>query len=146
TRKKGNLENKEEVLLNLNQMAKGHTYFNVAARVVSPDNSLLAYAEDTMGRRQYTIYIKDLTSGNVLSDKITNTSGTMVWGNDNKTLFYVINDDALRLYKIYRHTLGSPSSQDVLVYHEKDETYSTHIYKTKSEKYLVIANNTTIAN
>lgn len=144
-RKKGTLEAAEEIMLNVNEMAEGHAYYAIGGRTVSPDNRLLAYGEDTVSRRQYTIRFKDLTNGSHLTDVIPNTTGSVVWGNDNKTVFYTIKDDALRSFKIFRHTIGRPTKEDVQVFHEKDETFSTFIWKTKSKKYLIIGSAATLS-
>lgn len=146
TRKKGNQEAAEEILLDVNKLAQGHEYYNVGERAVSPDNLMLAYSEDMVGRRQYTIRIKNLKTGALYPDEIKNTTGSITWGNDNKTLFYTMNDEALRSYKIFRHELGTDPSADVMIYHEKDETFSTYIYKTKSKKYLIIGSAATLSN
>ncbi|MBK9254940.1 MAG: S9 family peptidase [Saprospiraceae bacterium] len=146
SRKKENLEATEEIMLNVNELSEGHSYFAVGGRSVSPDNKILAYSEDTVSRRQYTVRFKDLNSGTMFSDVIPNTTGGIVWGNDNKTVFYSKNDDALRSYQIYSHTLGTPVKSDKLVFHEKDETFNTFIYKTKSKKYLVIGSSSTLSN
>jgi oligopeptidase B len=146
SRKKDNLNAPEEILLNVNDLAEGHSYFSVGGRSVSPDNKLLAYSEDVVSRRQYTIRIKNLETGQLLTDSITNTTGGIVWGNDNKTLFYTLKDEALRSYKIMRHQLGTSQKDDKLVYHEEDEAFSTYIYKTKSKKYLVIGSSSTLSN
>lgn len=145
-RRKDNMENPEEILLNVNDLADGHAYYALGGMAVSPDNKILAYSEDTVSRRQYTIRFKDLTTGQALPDVISNTTGSIVWGNDNKTIFYSKNDAALRSYQIYRHSLGTPAKEDKLVFHEKDETFGTYIYKTKSKKYLVIASSATLSN
>jgi oligopeptidase B len=146
SRKKDNLEAKEEIVLNVNELAKKYEYFAIANRVVSTNNQILAYCEDTVSRRQYTVRFKDLSTGKMLSDVIPNTSGNVTWANDNKTIFYSLNDPSLRSYKILRHIIGTPLKNDVLVFHEKDETFSTFIYKTKSEKFLVIGSSATLSN
>jgi oligopeptidase B len=146
TRKKGDLKATEEVLLDCNVEAQGHSYYNAAGLEVSPDNKILSYSEDTVSRRQYTVRFKDLATGKLLPDVIPNTAGGVTWGNDNKTVFYTANDPALRSYKIFRHVLGTPTKDDKLIWHEKDETFGTAIYKTKSQKYLVIASYATLAN
>ena len=146
SRKKGDLSAPEEVLLDLNDLSKGFEYYSVAARAVSPDNEKLAFSEDNVGRRQYTIKIKNLATGELYPDTIQNTSGGITWGNDNKTLFYAVNDEALRSHKIFRHILGTDVTEDVCVFHENDDTFSTFIYKTKSKKYLVIASTSTLSN
>jgi oligopeptidase B len=146
TRKKENLQNKEEVLLDCNEAAKGHSYYNATGISVSPDNKILSYSEDIVSRRQYTVRFKDLVTGKMLIDEIPNTAGGITWGNDNKTIFYVANDPALRSYKIFRHILGTSIKEDKLVWHEKDETFNTYIYKTKSKKYLIIGSAATLSN
>ncbi|MFZ1705981.1 MAG: S9 family peptidase [Saprospiraceae bacterium] len=146
SRKKGSLEAKEEILLDVNKLAEGHEYYAVRARNISVDNKILAFCDDTVGRRQYTIRFKNLVTGKMYPDVISNTSGGLTWANDNKTIFYSVNDDALRSYKIFKHVLGTPAKSDVLVFHEKDDTYGTYVYKTKSKKYIVIASATTLAN
>ena len=129
----------EEVMFNCNEMAEQYDYFHLRGISVSPDNSKAAFGIDTVSRRQYTIQFKDLKTGEVLSDRIENTTGSAVWANDNKSIFYTAKDPiTLRADKVYRHTLGSPSSEDVLVYHEQDDTFNTFIYKSKSKKYLII--------
>ena len=145
SRRKGNMEAPEEIMLDLNALAKGFDYYAVAGRSVSPDNQLLIYGEDTLSRRIYTLRVKDLTTGKMLSDVIPNTSGGATWAADNKTFFYATKDETLREHKIWRHTLGTPVSQDVLIYEETDETFGTHVYKTKSKKYIVIGSYSTLS-
>lgn len=144
-RKKGSLEAKEEIMLNANERAEGKSYYAAAGMNVSPDNRLLAFGEDTVSRRQYILRFKDLQTGELLSDRIPNTTGGAVWANDNKTVFYTMKDPSLRSFKIFRHTLGTPTSQDKEVYHEKDETFNTFVYKTKSEKYIIIGSSSTLS-
>lgn len=145
SRKKNTLDASEEVMLNVNNLAVGHKYYNITGLEVSEDNKILAYGEDTVSRRQYTLRFKDLTTGLELEDKIPNTTGDLVWANDNKTIFYTKKDAALRSFKIFRHTLGTPVKNDVLVFHEKDETFSTFIYKSKSKKYLILGSSATLS-
>lgn len=146
SRKKGNLEAEEEIMLNVNDLARDFDYYAVAGNSVSPNNELLAYGEDTLSRRIYTIKIKNLTTGEMLEDVIPNTTGRAVWANDNKTLFYTVKDEALRGYKIFKHKLGTPSTDDEEIFHEKDDTFSTTVYKTKSKKYIVIGSFQTVSN
>ena len=147
SRKKENLEAKEEILFNVNKEAEGYEYFQLGGLNVSPNNTLVAFATDTVSRRQYTIQIKNLETGNILTDKIENTTGGSVWSNDNKTLFYTKKDPlTLRSSSIYRHILGTDASEDVIVYEEKDETYSTYVYKTKSHKFIVIGSSSTLSS
>ena len=147
SRKKESLDVDEEILFDVNQEALEHEYFQLGALNVSPDNKLVAFATDTVSRRQYTIQIKNLETGEILTDKIENTTGGSVWSNDNKTLFYTKKDPlTLRSSSIYRHILGTDASQDVIVFEEKDETYSTYVYKTKSHKFIVIGSSSTLSS
>ncbi|MBB6610947.1 S9 family peptidase [Pontibacter sp. Tf4] len=145
-RKKGTLDAPEEIMVNANERAEGLSYYAAAGMNVSPNNQLLAFGEDTVSRRKYTIRFKDLKTGKFLPDQIPNTTGAAVWANDNKTVYYTMKDPALRSYKIFKHTLGTPSSQDKEVYHEADETFSTYVYKTKSDKYIIIGSGSTLSN
>ncbi|MFM9949033.1 MAG: S9 family peptidase [Saprospiraceae bacterium] len=139
SRKKGSLDAKEEVMLDVNELAKPYKYYAVSGRSVSSNNKILAYGEDTLSRRIYTIRFKDLETGKMLKDVIPNTSGGAVWANDNQTIFYSVKDASLRPYKIFKHKLGTPATKDVEVFHESDETFASAVYKTKSKKYIVIA-------
>ncbi len=144
-RKKESLEASEEVLLNVNEMAKGHGYYSASSLSVSPDNKLLAFAEDTLSRRIYTIRFKNLETGEYLDDQIVNTTGRATWANDNKTVFYTAkNKVSLLSEKIFRHQLGLAVDDDVMVYHEKDPSYYIGVYKSKSNKYIIIWNNSTL--
>ena len=146
-RKKENLEAPEEMLFDVNIEAEGHEYFQLGGLNVSPDNSLVAFSTDTVSRRQYTLQIKNLETGEILSDKIENTTGGSVWANDNKTLFYTKKDPVtLRSSMIYRHVLGTDSSEDVVVFEEEDETFGTYVYKTKSHKFIVIGSYSTLSS
>ncbi len=145
SRKKESLEAEAELMFNCNELVKNHEYYNLRGISVSPNNALASFAVDTVSRRQYDIQVKNLSTGEVYPDKIENTTGSSVWANDNKTLFYAKKDPVtLRSDKIYRHTLGTPTDQDVLVFHEKDSTYNTFVYKTKSRKYIVIGSVSTL--
>lgn len=146
-RKKETLEAAEEILLNVNEMAKGHSYYSIAGLKVSEDNKLLAYGEDSVSRRRYTIYVKDLTTGKLVGEPIANTTGSITWANDNKTLFYSRKDSVTLLPRwVMKHKLGTSPKKDAIVYEEKDDTFYTTIYKTKSKKYLVIASGSTLTN
>ncbi|RYG34523.1 MAG: oligopeptidase B, partial [Chitinophagaceae bacterium] len=132
-RKKESLEAPEEVLLDVNQMAEGHEYYSATGFEVSPDNKLLAYAVDTKSRREYNIYVKDLSTGKILADVIPDTEGDPVWAADNLTLFYSAkNPVTLLSEKIMRHKLGSEVKNDLIVYEEKDRTNYIGVSKTKS--------------
>ena len=139
-------EGKEEIMLNGNEMAEGHSYFEIGGWEVSSNNHLLAYGIDTVSRRKYTIYFKNLETGEVYPESIKNTTGDAVWANDNKTVYYTVKDKTLRSYKIFKHILGTPVKDDQLVFHENDPIFSTYIYKTKSEKYLVIGSESTLSS
>ncbi|MBT1696336.1 S9 family peptidase [Fulvivirgaceae bacterium PWU4] len=146
-RKKGTLEAPEEIMLNVNDLAKGHEYCQVTGLSVSEDNNLLAYGMDTVSRRRYTVYIKDLKTGKIVDKPVPNTEGDVTWANNNKTFFYTMKDSlTLRSDKIYRHTLNTDPAKDPLVFTEKDATFYTGIYKTKSNKYLVIWSGSTLTN
>ncbi|MCD4679471.1 MAG: S9 family peptidase [Bacteroidales bacterium] len=144
-RKKESLENEEEIMLNVNEMAKGHSFFNVTGISVSPNNKILAFGVDTVSRRMYTIYFKDLTTGELFEDRIPNTTGYVPWANDNKTVYYTIKDETLRPYKIFRHVLGS-DIKDREIYEEVDNTFTCFIYKTKSRDYLMIGSSSTVSD
>jgi oligopeptidase B len=146
-RKKGSLEAPEEILLNVNEMAKGHDYYSITGLSVSEDNTLLAYAEDSVSRRRYTVYVKDLRSGKLAETPVPNTEGYVAWANDNKTYFYTKKDSTtLRSRWIIRHKVGSAFTKDEIVSEEKDETFYTGIYKTKSKKFLIIGAGSTLTN
>ena len=146
--RKKNIDNaEEEIILNLPEMAKGSSYFALGDKSISENNHLMAYSVDLLSRRDYTIHIKDLITGEILADKIQNTTGRITWANDNKTLFYTKKDKVtLRSYQIYRHIIGTDPSEDVLVFEEEDETFGCFIYKTKSRKYLMIGSYQTLSS
>ncbi len=128
------MEAKEEILLNVNEMAEGYDYYSVAGYSVSSNNNLIAFGVDTVSRRKYTIHFKDLKTGEILPDKIPITSGRAAWANDNKTVFYTLKDEeTLRSYKILKHVLGTDPSSDKEIFEEKDVTFSTYVYKSKSK-------------
>lgn len=137
-RKQGSLDAQEEILLDQNRLAEGYAYFDIGLFSISPNHELLAYSVDTTGFEVYTLYIKDLKTGRLLEDRLANTAYSLAWANDNKAIFYTIFDDTKRPYKLYRHTLGSPQDDDVLVYHEDDPMMWVTISKTKSKKYLIL--------
>ncbi|SHF15743.1 oligopeptidase B [Arenibacter palladensis] len=135
----------EEIMFNCNLMAEGFDYFNLGGLSVSPNNELAAFGVDTVSRRQYTLQIKNLRTQEIYGDKIENTTGSAVWANDNKTLFYTKKDPVtLRSNNIYRHVLGTPAEEDELVFHEEDETFTTFVYKTKSKEFIVIGSSSTL--
>ncbi len=145
SRKKESLSAKEEILFNCNEMAKDKPYFQLGALSISPDNKLALFSYDIVGRRIYTIQIKNLETNEILDDKIENVTGNAVWANDNKTIFYSDQDDiTLRSDKIFKHKLGTKQADDTLIYFEKDETFNVEIAKSRSRKYLAIESESTL--
>jgi oligopeptidase B len=145
-RKKQSLEASEEILLDCNALAEGHAFFEIGEVSLSEDDKLLAYSVDTVSRRIYTIYVKNLETGELVGEPIPGTSGNVVWASDNATFFYGVKDETLRPCKIMRHRLGTPAADDVLVYEETDETFVCYINKTKSRKYLIINSESTLSS
>jgi len=146
-RKKGSLDSKEEVLLDIDELAKGHAYFSAAGFSVSPDNKLLAYGVDKVSRRQYTILVKNLETGELLKDEIKNTEGVAIWAADNKTLFYTAkNPITLLSEKIQKHKLGSDALKDAVVYEEKDKSNYIGVDKSKSGKFIFIYSSATLSS
>ena len=146
-RKEGNLDAPEIIVFDNNEMAIGHSYFSQASYSVSEDNTIAAYGIDTVSRRQYTIRFKNLVTGEILNTEIKNTTGGAVWANDNKTVYYSRKDEeTLRSNQIFKHTLGTDPSEDVLVYQEDDETFYTYVFKSKSKKYILIGSDSTMTS
>jgi oligopeptidase B len=146
-RKRGSMDAPEEILLDVDEMAKGHAYFSVAGLNVSPDGKLLAYGVDTVSRRQYVIQVKNLETGVLLSDKIFPTTGDVAWANDNKTFFYTVtNPVTLLTEKINRHQLGADAARDAVVYEEKDNSNYLSVSKTRSKNYIVIQSRGTLSS
>ncbi len=145
SRKKLTLEAQEEILFDCNILAKDKPFFQLGGLSVSPDNSLAIFSFDIVGRRIYTIQIKNLKTNTILTDLIENVTGSAVWANDNHTIFYSSQDEiTLRSDKIFRHKLGTNQADDVLIYFEKDETFTVEIAKSKSNKYLAIESGSTL--
>lgn len=145
-RKKGNVDGEEEVYLDVNKLAEGHNFFSARSGGVSPDNEILAYSFDTVGRRKYTLVFKNLKTGENLEDQVPVVTGNVVWAADSKTLFYSRQDEqTLRSYRIYKHVLGTNPEEDPIVYEEKDDTFSVNVNKTKSKEYIVITSGQTMA-
>lgn len=146
-RKEKSLANPELIMVDGNELARGHDYFSLGNWTVSFGQDILAYAIDTQGRRIYTIGFKNLTTGETIEECIPSVTGNMEWGNDNRTLFYSRQDPAtLRSNQIFRHRLGTNPKLDTLVYEETDETFSVSIEKTKSKRYLLIGSHQSITN
>jgi oligopeptidase B len=134
-----------EVLLDVNRLAEGHDFTSIGGASVSPDNGLYAYGIDHVSRRRYTIFIKDLNNGELLADTIANTTGQSVWTADSKTLYYVSKDpETLRAAQVMKHVIGTPATEDKVVFDETDETFAVYLGKTKSKKYITITSDQTL--
>lgn len=146
-RKKGSLDSAEEIMLDANNLAKEHEYYRISNWDTTDDHKILAYAEDTVSRRQYDIRFKNLETGKTLPTKISNTSGAMAWSADGKYFFYVKKDpETLLPFQVWRHRYGSRVADDKLIYEEKDNTFYTSVGRTKSEKYIVISIGSTVSS
>jgi len=146
-RKLGSVDAKEQVMLDEPAMAKGHGFFAVPGWSVSTNNRLLAYAVDTVGRRQYDLQVKDLTTGKMLADKVANVEPDLAWADDNKTVFYIEKDPVTLLStRVKAHVLGTPASADKLVYEEKDHSFYIGVGRTSDDKYICIFEEATVSN
>ena len=145
TRKKKSLDAKEEIIFDCNKMAKEHDYFRLVGLNISPDNSKVVYGVDIESRRKYTIYVKDLNSGQILPTKIKNTTGGSAWSSDNEHFFYVYkNPETLRSESVLRHNIKHPENDNTLVFNEKDETFSVYVSESKSTEYIYISSYSTL--
>ena len=146
-RRQNSAEGPEVVMFDGNAMAVGHDYFSLGSVEVSPDTRLAVFGVDTVGRRFYTLQVKDLTTGRVLDDVIPDVTGNVTWALDNRTLFYTKQDPAtLRSWQVWRHTLGTPVAGDVLVFQEDDDTFECEVSRSKSDRYLMIASSQTLSD
>lgn len=146
-RKKGSQEAPEEIILDVNELAKGKTYYQVGGTSTTPDQKILAFAVDEIGRRIYTIHFKNLETEEVLEESIPEITGNLVWAADNLTLFYSKQDpETLRSHRIYKHKLGTDPSLDQLIYEETDEEFSCMVHKSKTEEYVFIHSESTISS
>lgn len=146
TRKYQSQENEEELLLDVNILADRHDFYDVGGISISLNNEIMTYSEDITGRRIYTIHIQNLKTKEKLEEKLENTTGRIVWANDNEHFFYIQKNEHLRAYKIYRHRLGTSQEEDVLVFHEEDEAFDVSVFKTKSLEYIFIASSSTVSD
>jgi oligopeptidase B len=145
-RKAGSLDAPEQVMLDGNAMAAGHGYFAIGASTVAPDDNLLAFAEDTVGRRQYVLQFKDLASGKLLPDRIENVDPSIAWTADSRSVLYLEKDpETLLAKRVKRHVLGTDPKRDALVYEQDDESFYTGVTKSKDEKYILIAAQSTVS-
>jgi oligopeptidase B len=139
-RRKGSMQAAEQVMLDANAMAKGHEFFSVGATAVSPDGRLLAFTQDLVGRRQFTLRVKNLQTGALLPDQVDNIEPEIVWAADGRTMLYIEKDPVTLLsVRVRKHTLGTGAAADPLVYEEADHSYYLSIDKSRSEKYLFIS-------
>ncbi|WP_298366497.1 S9 family peptidase [uncultured Lutibacter sp.] len=146
TRKKQSLEAKEELLFDVNILAEGFKYYNLAGLSISLNNKYAAFGVDTVSRRQYTLQFKNLETGELFPEKIENTTGGATWAADNKTVFYTQkNPTTLRGEKIFRHVLGTDPSLDVEIFYEDQEAFSTYVYRSKSDEYIIIGSHSTVS-
>lgn len=149
-RRKDALDSPEEILLDQNELAEGKNFCSVSGFAVSPDDNKLAYSVDIEGDETYTIFIKDLITGTLFPETIPNAYGSaytytgLEWANDSKTIFYASLDEAQRPHKLYRHVIGTDPSQDVLIYHEQDETFTLYFHKTRDDKYIMTEHHSTL--
>ena len=146
-RRKGSATGTEQMMFDEPAMATAHNFFALSDWQVSPDNRLVAWAEDIVGRRQYVLKVKDLATGQVMTDTVTNVEPNLVWGDDNKTLFYIAKDpETLRGYRVMAHVLGTPVSADALVYEEKDDTYQMGIARTADDRFVCVIVGSTVSD
>jgi len=137
-RKIESLDAPEEILIDENTLAEGEAYFRLGLFEISPDQSILAFSIDTTGSERYTIYFKNLQTGELLADTIADVSYGLAWANDNQTVFYTVKNEEWRDFQIKRHTLGTPATDDPVIFQEDDALYSVSISKSKDKAYLFI--------
>lgn len=145
-RKFKSLESEEELILDTNLLAKNQDFFEIGSLSTSMDNQILAYSQDTLGRRKFDIFFKNLKTGQTLPYHIPNTSGKIVWANDNEHIFYIKKNKVLRSDKIFRHKIGTDPKEDVLIFHEKNTAFDLNLYKSKSLKYIFISSSSSISD
>ena len=137
----------DELLFNVNELAQGHDFYKITSLNVSPDNKMITYGVDTVGRREYVIYIKNLETNEVFPETLEQTTGGAVWANDNKTLFFTRKDSqTLRANKIYKYRLGDAPQLNTLIFEEKEETFNCFVYKTMSERFIMIKSSSTLSD
>jgi oligopeptidase B len=135
----------EQDILDENKLAEGASYYDLGDFEISPGNDLVCYSEDRVGRRQYELRFRDLETGKDLPDVITNTGGGCAWA-DGRTVFYPRKDETLRSYRIYRHILGTNESEDVVVYEEMDQAFSCDVYRSRSDRFVMITTESTTSS
>jgi oligopeptidase B len=137
-RRKKTLDASEEVLLDEPKRAPANGFFKVGKWTVSPNGELLAWTEDHVGRLQYELHVKNLKTGKALSDSVAGISGDIVWGGDNKTILYLVNDAALRPRWLKAHAIGTPASADRPVYEESDDAFYSMLVRTNDRQFLCL--------
>ncbi|GAB6196230.1 S9 family peptidase [Lysobacter xanthus] len=146
-RRKGTMDAPEEVLLDVNALAKGRDYYSVGTYEISQDNRLMAYADDTVGRRQYVIRFRNLETGEAYPDAIPGVSANVVWADDGRTVFYIENDpETLLTKRVKKHVLGTPVAQDPVVYEEKDDSFYMGIDRTRDDRFICISMSSTVSD
>lgn len=146
-RRRGSATAAPAVLFDQPAMAKGHNFFALSNWSVSPDNRMVAWAEDTVGRRQYVLKVKDIATGRVLADTVSNIEPNIVWAGDNRTILYIAKDPVtLRGYRVMAHVLGTPTGSDRMLYEEKDDTFQMTIGRTTDDRYVCIAVQSTVSD
>ncbi|MGB0403547.1 MAG: S9 family peptidase [Salibacteraceae bacterium] len=145
-RKQGSLEADEEIMLNVNELAEGFDYYQVSGLSLSSNKKILAYGVDSVSRRIYTIHFKNLETGETYPFTIENTTGSSVWANDNKTLFFTRKDDSLRPFQIWKYSFGDDIGNAKVIFEESDETFNCFIYKSKSKQYLFLGSSSTLTS
>jgi len=146
-RREGTMEAEEEIYFDENAQAEGHDYYAAAAAEVSVNGKILAYAEDTLSRRIYTVRFRNLETGDAYDDVIEGTSGNIEWALDDRTLFYVKREEGtLRAYQVWRHVLGTPQSDDVLVFEESDDEFHVSVFRSRSRDYILIGSYQTLSH
>ena len=146
-RRKGSMQAPEEILFDQNAMAEGKGYFSIGDWQISPDNGKVAWAEDSIGRRQYRLLVKDLTTGEIFPDVVDNIEPNIVWADDNKSLFYIEKDPVTLLSKrVKTHVLGKPVESDALVYEESDDSFYMGLSRTRSENFICITIESTVSS
>jgi oligopeptidase B len=146
-RRKGSMDAPEEILLDVNAMAAGKDYFSIGDYAISQDNRLIAWAEDAVGRRQYTVRFRDLAGGASFADEISGVAANLVWADDNRTLFYIENDpETLLTVRVRKHVLGTPASEDVVVYEEDDDSFYLGIDRSRDDRFVCISMESTVSS
>jgi oligopeptidase B len=145
-RRKGSMDAPEEVLLDANQLAQGHEYFELGYVENSPDQNILAYAVDLTGNELHQVRFRDVTTGHDLTDVLEDVFYGSAWSSNSRTFFYVLADKAMRPYQVWRHTLGTPTGEDVLVLQEDDERFELSVEPTKSERYIIFTSSSQVTS